>query len=235
MTTPTEAAHLTGRFGYWASLSTGLMTLVSFGIAINTPPISGPFCQEGCIRYPYLDVVDRFPQDYYWMFFAIVATLCYLSFVLALQARAVLKKLVAQLGVLVATLATFTLVGDYFIQVSLIQSNLVAGETDGLSLWTQYNPSGLFIVLEELGYLLMSLSLVCVAAALPGVERLERATRWLFFGGGAANLAGLGWILLRYGNQRSYRFEVLTISINWLLLIIGAFLMVPVFRRGTSA
>jgi hypothetical protein len=32
------------------------------------------------------------------------------------------------------------------------------GETEGITLLTQYNAHGIFIVLEELGYLLMSLS-----------------------------------------------------------------------------
>lgn len=32
------------------------------------------------------------------------------------------------------------------------------GETEGITLLTQYNAHGIFIALEELGYLLMSLS-----------------------------------------------------------------------------
>jgi hypothetical protein len=53
------------------------------------------------------------------------------------------------LGIVFATISCTLLVGDYFIQISVIQPSLLKGETDGIALLTQYNPHGIFIALEE--------------------------------------------------------------------------------------
>ena len=227
--------HAASRFGFWAALSTGLSTLVTFAIAIATPPRSGRLCTEDCFSYPYLDIAARFPRDYFWMFPAIVATLSYLAFVIALYARvASAGRQLAQLGLALSAMAALTLVSDYFVQLAVIQPSLRAGEADGVSLLTQYNPHGVFIALEELGYLLMSLSLACMNPALSKSIRLERAIRWLFLGGLFAMLAALGWFSLRYGHDRGYLFEIASISIDWLVVIVGSLMTAAVFRRDLA-
>ena len=55
------------------------------------------------------------------------------------------------------------LLGGYFVQFSMVPVSLMNGQSEGIALLTQYNPYGVFIVLEELGYLLMSLSFVFLA------------------------------------------------------------------------
>jgi len=65
------------------------------------------------------------------------------------------------------------------------------------------------------------------------------SSRGLFVGGLVASLAALlvaslaalGWFLIRYGHGRAYRLELAVISIVWLTLIPGAFMMAAVFRR----
>jgi hypothetical protein len=224
------------RFGFWAALATGIATLVTGAIAISTPPLSGPLCREGCVRYPYLDIAARFPRDYFWMFPALLATMLYVAFMLALQARAThARRLMGQLGVALAVLGALTLLGDYFVQLAVVQPSLLAGETGGLSLLTQYNPHGIFIALEELGYLLMSASLACMAPALPGATPLERAVRRLFVGGLVVALAALVYFMLRHGHRREYFFEIAVIAIVWLTMIPGAFMMAVVFRRDLTS
>jgi len=66
------------KFGYYMAIITTLLTIVTFGIAVNTPPFSGPFCKGPCFQYPYLDIAGRFPRDYYWMYPAIVLPFSYL-------------------------------------------------------------------------------------------------------------------------------------------------------------
>jgi hypothetical protein len=229
-------AGVAARFGFWAATATGVSTLITFALAIATPPLSGQLCKEGCFSYPYLDVAARFPRDYFWMFPAILATLLYLAFAVALSARVPPRgRVFARLGLSLAIMATLTLVGDYFVQLAVVQPSLRAGEADGISLLTQYNPHGLFIALEELGYLLMSLSLVCLIPALSGSSGLERAIRWLFALGLVANVAALLWFLVTYGHERGYLFEIAVISIDWLVLITGSFMAAAVFRRDLSA
>jgi hypothetical protein len=55
-----------------------------------------------------------------------------------------------------------------------MQPSLEKGQLDGWAMLTMYNPSGVFIALEELGYLLMSLAFVCLAAVYVQPSRLER-------------------------------------------------------------
>src|SRR5687767_9742646 len=82
-----RAEGSTARFGFWAAMATGVSTTVTFALAIATPPLSGPICKAACFDYPYTDVAARFPRDYHWMFPAMLATLLYLAFMIALQAR----------------------------------------------------------------------------------------------------------------------------------------------------
>src|SRR5689334_3075520 len=182
---PHQGAALSAeRFGFLTAIGTALSTILTFAIAILTPPLSGQLCKEGCFQYPYLEIAARFPRDYYWMFVAIPTTLLYLAWMVSLDARATLERRpFAQLAVALSVMAALTLVGDYFVQLAVISPSLRAGESDGVSILTQYNPHGAFIALEELGYLLMSLSFACMGFALPGATRMERALRWLLIGG----------------------------------------------------
>jgi hypothetical protein len=223
------------RFGFWASLATGLSTLITFAIAIGTPPLSGPWCKADCYQYPFLDVASRFPRDYAWMFPAIVATLLFVAFVLAVQARArPERRLLGQLALVLAVMASLTIVGDYFVQLAVVQPSLLANEGDGISLLSQYNPHGLFIALEELGFLLMCVSLLVLALAMRKESRLEGAVRWVFGAGGVLSLASLGYFVAVHGHQRSYLFEIAVISIAWLTVIPGALMMTVVFRRARA-
>jgi hypothetical protein len=78
----------------------------------------------------------------------------------------------------------------------------------------------------------MSLSLACMAPALPRPTRLERAIQWLFVSGFVVNFAVLGWFLLQYGHGRGYLFELAVISVDWLVLIAGTVMTAVVFRRN---
>ena len=230
---PRPEAPATARFGFWTAVGTALTTALTFAIAILTPPLSGPLCRESCFNYPYLDIAARFPRDYYWMFAAIPATLFYVAWMVGLQARATPERRpIAQLAVALSVMAALTLVGDYFVQLTVIQPSILDGESDGISLLTQYNPHGAFIALEELGYLLMSLSLACMAPALSKATRLERTIPWLFVGGLVVNFAALGWFSLKYGHRRAYLFEIAVISVDWLVLIAATVMTAVVFRRN---
>jgi hypothetical protein len=224
------------RLGFWSSLCAGITTLLAFGIAVVTPPLSGPWCRTDCIGYPYFEIADRFPRDYFWMFPAIVATLCFVAMTVAVYESASAKgRPLAAVGLLLAVMAAVTLVGDYVLQLAVIQPSVLAGDTDGVSLLTQYNPHGLFIALEEMGYMLMSMSLACLAPAISRATRCERLVRRVVVGGLAVNLIALIAILLRYGHRREYRFEIAVISVDWMVLIIAALGLAVVFRRRLSA
>jgi hypothetical protein len=219
--------------GFYSAVFMTLLTLVTFIIAIFTPPLGGPYCTGGCYSYPYSDIAARFPRDYIWMYPAILLSLVYYVLMVSIHYFAPGdRKLFSHIGLSFALISTATLITDYFLQVSVIQPSLVLGETDGIALLSQFNAHGIFIVLEEIGFFMMSLSMICMAPVFVGKTRAEKAIRWLF--SSCFVLTTTAFILYSffYGIQREYRFEVAAISINWLTLIVSGILLSRVFRRA---
>lgn len=219
------------RMGVYSSILIALLTLVTFGAAITALPNSGAGCQENCFEYPYLDTLAEYPQDYWWMYLAVIQLLVYVIWLVSLHACAPQsKKIFSQIGLAFGLMAGLILVSNYFVQFSVVPVSLLNNETQGITLVTQYNPHGVFIVLEELGYLLMSLSFLFLARVFSGKTRLETAVRWIFVAGFALALIALVSVALNYGLERQDRFEVAIISVDWLVLLINGFLIGRVFR-----
>jgi hypothetical protein len=231
-----EKPRAANHFGLIAAIGTSILTAMTFAIAVMTPPRSGPFCLEGCYAYPFLNVASRFPRDYVWMAPACLAFLCYLAMMTALHAQSVPeRRQYATLALVLAAMATVVLIGDYYLQLAAIQPSLVAAEPDGIAMLSQYNPHGVFIALEELGYLLMSLSLAVAARSIARDRPAARAVRRLFVSGFVVTMMLLVGIAIRYGHGREYRFEVAVISVNFLILIVGAALLAVTFKAGSAA
>jgi hypothetical protein len=117
----------------------------------------------------------------------------------------------------------------------VVPVSLMNGQTAGIPLLIQYNPYGAFIVLEELGYLLMGLSFAFLAPVFAGGGRLAWAIRWVFWGGFVLIVVFLGAISALYGLGRMDRFEIAAISIDWLVLLINGVLLSFLFRRREEA
>jgi hypothetical protein len=220
------------RVGFYSAIGTAVMTVITFGFAINAVPISGPGCVEGCIEYPYLDSLAQYPRDYLWMYLALVMMAVYVTFMVALHERAApSKRIFAQVGLSFALMGALTLLVTYFTQAAVVPVSLLSGETEGIALFTQYNAHGLFIALEEIGYLLMSLSFLFMGFALSGRNGLEAAARWVFLAAFTLTLISFMATSIMFGLDRSYRFEIAVISIVWLALIINGILLALVFRH----
>lgn len=218
--------------GFYAAIFTVIMTVVTFGFAITAIPISGANCGKLCIEYPYLNTLSQFPKDYLWMPLAIILTLSYLVLMVSIHVYASSqRKIFSQIGLSFALLATMVLVGDYFVQFSVVPISLMSGETGGITLLTQYNAHGVFIVLEELGYLLMSLSFLFMAPVFVNRNRLESGIRWIFVISFLLTVIAFTLISFNYGLDRQDRFEVAVISIDWLVLIINGILLSIVFKH----
>jgi hypothetical protein len=234
--TATPVPHSAARLGFYAAILTPVVTAITFVIAFLTPPISGSFCTEPCIAYPYTDIVSRFPRDYVWMFPAMLLSFLYFTLMVCIhQYASPEKKVFSQIGLSLALVAAFVLIADYFIQVSVIQPSVENGEFDGIAILTQYNPHGIFIALEEIGYLMMSLSFLFMAPVLAGPNRVERTIRWTFIIGFVLMIAALIIITVSYGIAREYRFEIAAISIDWIVLIVAGIPLSVVFRRAMTS
>lgn len=141
------------------------------------------------------------------------------------------KKIYSHLALLFAAISTTVLALDYFIQLFVMQPSLLKGETEGLSLFSQYNPHGIFIALEDLGYLMMSMSFLFLAFVFKAGKGVERAIRRWFFIGFVLAIASLIILLSVYGLDIEYRFECAIILINWCILTVTAVLLSIFFRR----
>jgi hypothetical protein len=218
-------------FGYYMSIITAVLTTITFGIAICTPPLSGPFCTGSCFEYPFTDIAGRFPRDYYWMYPAILLSFSYLIMMITIfQVAQQNKKLFGMIGVSFAIMASLILITNYFIQVSVIQPSLLAGETDGISLLTQFNPHGIFIVLEEIGFTLMIISFFALSPVFNGTSALEKTIKWVTIIAFALAVVSFLLVSIVHGIHREYRYEVVIISITWLELILISFLIARYFK-----
>lgn len=223
------------RLAMYVSMATAVIAAVALGLGVVAVPIAGANCPGDCIDYPYLDTVDRFPRDYMWIYVAIVLVIAYLLFMVSLRAVAARSNILGQMSVYLAVAATVVLASTYFTQASVVPASLAAGETEGIALLTMYNPHGLFIALEEIGYLLMSLSFLFAALMLNGAGRMVRTIRWIFAAGFAVPVLVLIAYAVSYGLDRQDRFEVVALSTDWLVLIVNGVLLAVLLRHRLRA
>jgi hypothetical protein len=220
------------RIGFYSAVLTTIFTTTALGLALFAVPISGANCPADCVAYPYLDTASQYPRDFLWMPVAMLAIFSYLVLSVSIhRVTGETRKIFSQVGLVLAAIAATVLLADYYVQFAVVPASLRNAETDGLALLIQYNPHGLFIALEELGYLMMSLSFLFVGAAVPRASRLESAIRWIFLGGFSLTVMALIVVSISYGMERLDRFEVAIISIDWLVLIVNGALLGKLFRR----
>jgi hypothetical protein len=86
--TGSELSTTSNLVGFYSAILTTAITIVTFSIAMTAVPISGAFCPEGCIEYPYLDTISQFPKDYLWMFPAILLILLYMILMVSIHSYA---------------------------------------------------------------------------------------------------------------------------------------------------
>lgn len=141
------------------------------------------------------------------------------------------KKVFGQIALSFALISAMVLAIDYFIQLAVLKPALLKGETEELSLFSQYNPHGIFIAFEDLGYLMMSVAFLFSAMVFDGRTRIERAIRWLFIISFVLVAGSLVILSLLYGKDLGYRFEVAAILINWTVLIVSGVLLSVFFKR----
>jgi hypothetical protein len=227
--------HLTwqdvGVFGYWVAIGTSLISIISLILAMTAIPNSGANCPSDCVEYPYTTIKDFYPEDYWWMYTAIIMLIAYYILMLSLHHfNKGETRLFSSIAVNFALMSTIVLLMNYYLQLRIIQPSINNGEYDGISIFTQYNPNGVFIALEELGYLLMSLGFLFLAFVFQEKTRISQALKWLFITNFAVTMLALIAYSLIYGFDVEDRFEVIIISVNWLTLIVSGFLLAKIFK-----
>jgi hypothetical protein len=222
--------------GFYASLSLVILTLITFGFAMMAIPPSGPYCPGDCMSYPYADILSYYPRDYYWMYFAVFQLFAFLVFMASNHCIAPAQKSIFSfISVVFAIVSATILLADYFMQFSVVPISIMKGETEGIALLTQYNGHGVFIVLEELGYTVMSLALLSLAPIFNGKSTLEKAIKWILIMPFVLTLISFVFYTVKFGLDRDYRFEVATITVNWLALIVTGILISIFIKRAMKA
>jgi len=222
------------RLGFWSAVLTAVMAVAFFAVGFVSP--------VRYISYPYVDVASStcgglqvvscefILMDYIWLYPAFLLAPTFVVLMVCIHYYApVDRKIFSQIGLSFALIYAAVITTDYFIQWTVVQPSMLSGETEGLSLFTQYNPHGIFIALEGLGYLMMSMAFLSGAPIFAG-GRLEHAIRWLFvtsFVLAVGSFVGLS--LLRYD---VVTFEVTIIMINCTVLIVSGALLSVLFRRA---
>lgn len=226
------AAKTACRIGFPVALALAGMAALGFLLGVTTPPRSGPWCAGECMLYPFADAGRFFPRDYFWMVPAILLTPLFLAanacVYLCVPLRGKPWALIAGFfAAISAAMVTF----DYFAQVVVVEPSLRHHEADGLALLTQYNPHGLFIALEDLGYLFLAAAFASLAAAIPTAVRPGRALRWTLEV--AALLVAIAFLAFAalFGVEMALPFELAVITVDWMALLVTGILLAVWFRR----
>lgn len=219
-----QSYHL--KFGVYSSFLLSILTLITFGLAMTAIPPSGPYCPGDCMSYPFTDLLQYYPRDYHWMYLTVFQLFAFVIFMVSNHFLAEsAKKLYSLISLTFALISATVLLIAYFTQFSVVPVSVMKGETEGIALITQYNEHGLFIALEELGYITMSIALFFLGLSFSYSTRLEKVIRFTLVLQVFLTILAFTFYALKYGIERSYRFEVATISINWLTLIIAGILV----------
>jgi len=222
------------RFAAATALLTAVLGTVAFALAIVAVPVAGANCPSNCIPYPYLSTAGRWPQDFLWQPPAIAFVLSFLVLMTCVHYFAPQRRrMITQAGLCLAVVSAAALSIDYYLQFSVVPVSLADGETNGLPLLLQYNSHGIFIALEEIGYITMALSLAMFSVAFVARDRLASAVRWLFRLPIVVAIGGLIEVSVFYGLERQDRFEIFILSACWLTLIIGGLILAAIFWTMT--
>lgn len=139
------------------------------------------------------------------------------------------KKIYSLIGLAFALIYATIITTDYFVLWTVTLPSTILGETVGLSLLSMYNPHGIFVSLESIAYLMMSIALISIAPVFEG-GKIERALKWIFIIGFILAIGSLaGIFLMRYD---IVIFEIAIIAIYCPVLIISGVLLSIMFRRS---
>jgi hypothetical protein len=228
-----DTAHLSPtRLGRWTGLLLSFLTAAAFGIGMMSPPRSGSFCTDPCIAYPYSDATQFVPHDFIWM--APGIPLVPLFVVLAGCIHACSengKRHLTLICLSFVSISAAILTLDYAIAIAVVQPSLLHAETEGVAIFSQYNPHGIFIVLEELGYLVLSIGFMFAGLAFPLARGLSAALRCTFLASPLLSFISLVALAWRFDLNLDYRLEIAVITINWTVLIVSGILLSIYFRR----
>jgi hypothetical protein len=218
------------RLGALSGILNSILAALFFVAGIFTPARGGPFCTSSCISYPYVSGLSQYvPNDYLWMIPPFFLGPAFVFSIACVNHKTPEEKnIFSILALAFAVVYSVLIMTDYFVQWTVVIPSILSGQTEGLTLFSQYNPHGLLVSLESLGYLIMTAAYLLIAAVIAG-GRLRNSIRWISVC--AFSLAiGLfvSFALLHY--DIGY-FEVAVITIISVESVLNGALLSVYFRR----
>lgn len=185
--------------------------------------------------FPYAEAAKYVPRDFLWMYPAILLFFAFLMLSVCLQVLAEPRRRVfGTAGMCLASISVAIVGLNYLVQLQTVQPALLQGEAESVAALSQFNPHGVFITMETMGFFVMSLSLACFALTL-GRSRLERAVAWIYYVAAGLSVLTLIGMWGYFGFKLEYIYEITVISVVWLTLIVSGVLLAIVFRRRLAS
>jgi hypothetical protein len=128
----------------WVAAAAALLAAFALLAGIVTPPRAGPNCQAQCLSYPNADAVAYVPGDFLWMYPAFGMGLLFVTLIAGLHQRASsATKATTMYAACFAAMAGTLLAADYFVQLVIVQANLVSGDAASVAPLSMYNSRGM--------------------------------------------------------------------------------------------
>lgn len=220
-------------------VAAGLTAWTLVLVAPTAPPRSGPNCTSldgSCISYPYTAAADYVPQDFVWMvpaFFMGPLAVLLVATLEPWMPRA--RRAFRSAALAFAAVAAGVLCLDYYVQFTTVQTSLIEGELGGgLSILSQYNPHGVFVALEDVGYFMMSLTFLFAGLALHATGRPTRLLRRVLLVAGTLGGVGLPVFVAAFGRRLEYFYEIYALSLTWLAFLVVGSSAAVVFARAAG-
>ncbi len=218
-------SKMVNRLGFWAAILTALLAAVFI--------IMGMFGSSSWDYYPGM-------VNYIWTYYKAIDYVLFIPAFLLAPVFVILmacihyytsleKKIFSLIGLAFALIYATVITTDYFILWTVTLPSVMHGETAGLSLFSMYNPHGIFVALESVAYLMMSVALISITPVFEG-GKIERALRWIFIIGFILSLGSLFGVYLM--NYDIVMYEIVVIAIYCPVLIISGILLGIIFRRA---
>jgi hypothetical protein len=225
----------TDKFVAWTAAITAVAAGLALGIGVLTPPHGGVLCVSDCVQPPYTDVAGIIVAESTWIYPALVMILGFVALTAAVSGITPPHRRSAGLAaVAFAVLSAGILVADYGVHLMAVMPSVARGEGSAVALFSMYNPHGLFIALENVGYFLMGLAFLGIGGAVGDERRLARAIRWTFLGAGGLVVGALPVFAVIFGGDLDVRYEVFAISVAYLGLILGGTMLATIGLSRTA-
>lgn len=213
------------RIGFWAAVFTAILAAVFITMGMFGSSSWDTF--PGMVNYIWTTIKTI---DYALFIPAFLLAPVFVVLMASIHYYAsVDNKIYSLIGLAFALIYATIITTDYFVLWTVVLPSTIMGETAGLSLFSLYNPHGIFVSLESIAYMMMSLALLFIAPVFQG-SRIEQALRWIFIAGFVLAIGSLvGVLLMKYD---IVMYEIAIITIYCPVLIISGILLGKIFQKA---